>query len=90
LLEDLEVGEFLLELRKEFGGGDEESVKVVELRKIEQGGKMMEEFVQEFRRVARGSGYQESVLVKEFKRRMNEGIKRKLMEVERPPSSIKK
>ena len=80
----------MLELRKEFGGGDEESVKVVELRKIEQGGKMMEEFVQEFRRVARGSGYQESVLVKEFKRRMNEGIKRKLMEVERPPSSIKK
>ena len=89
MLEDLEVGEFLLELRKEFGGGDEESVKVVELRKIEQGGKMMEEFVQEFRRVARGSGYQGKVLVEEFKRRMNRGIKRKLMEVERPPSSIK-
>ena len=85
----MEVGEFLLELRKEFGGGDEESVKVVELRKIEQGGKMMEEFVQEFRRVARGSGYQGKVLVEEFKRRMNRGIKRKLMEVERPPSSIK-
>jgi len=89
LLEDLEVGEFLLELRKEFGGGDEESVKVVKLKKIEQGGKMMEEFVQEFRRVARGSGYQGKVLVEEFKRRMNRGIKRKLIEVERPPSSIK-
>jgi len=43
LLEDLEVGEakfgsaeeFLLELRKKFGGGDEESVKVVELKRIE-------------------------------------------------------
>ena len=79
----------MLELRKEFGGGDEESVKVVKLKKIEQGGKMMEEFVQEFRRVARGSGYQGKVLVEEFKRRMNRGIKRKLIEVERPPSSIK-
>ena len=39
------VGEFLLKLKKEFGGGDEESVKVVELKKMEQGGKTMEEFV---------------------------------------------
>jgi len=29
------VGEFLAEIRKEFGGGDEESVKVAELKKIE-------------------------------------------------------
>jgi len=34
-----------MSLKKEFGGGEEESVKVVELRKLEQGGKMMEEFV---------------------------------------------
>ena len=34
-------------LKKEFGGGEEESVKAAELRKIEQGGKTMEEFVQE-------------------------------------------
>ena len=56
MLEDLEgrlleyqtVGEFLAEIRKEFGGEEEESVKVTELRRLEQGGKMMEEFVQEF------------------------------------------
>ena len=39
------VGEFLAEIRKEFGGGDEESVKVAELKKIEQGGRTIEEFV---------------------------------------------
>ena len=28
------AGEFLAEIKKEFGGGDEELVKVVELKKI--------------------------------------------------------
>ena len=53
------VEEFLTSLKKEFGGGEEESVKAAELRKLEQGGKTMEEFVQEFKRAARGSGYEE-------------------------------
>ena len=39
------IGEFLAEIRREFGGGDEESMKVAELKKIEQGGRTMEEFV---------------------------------------------
>ena len=67
LLKDLEVrvleyetaGEFLADLRKEFGGGEEEMVKAAELRRLEQGGKTMKEFVQEFRKVARESGYEE-------------------------------
>ena len=53
VLEDLEegileyksVGEFLAAIKKEFRGGEEESVKVAELKKLEQGGKTMEEFV---------------------------------------------
>ena len=53
LLEDLKlgeaefgsVGEFLLELRKEFEEEDKESVKVVEPRRIEQGGKTIKKFV---------------------------------------------
>ena len=53
VLEELEVGEveyklvkeFLLSLKEEFGGGEEESVKAAELRKLEQGGRTMEEFV---------------------------------------------
>ena len=82
------VKEFFTCLKKEFGGGEEESVKVAELRKLEQGGKMMEEFVQKFKRAARGSGYKGRPLVEEFKRGMNGGIRRKLMEAENPPASI--
>jgi len=82
------VEEFLTSLRKEFGGGEEESVKAAELRRMEQGGKTMEEYVQEFTRTARGSRYEGRPLVEEFKRGMNGGIRKKLMEAENPPTSI--
>jgi len=96
VMEELEAGEveyelveeFLTSLRKEFGGGEEKSVKAAELRKLEQGGKSMEEFVQEFKRTARGSKYEGRPLMEEFKRGINGGIRRKLMEVENPLSSI--
>jgi len=39
------VEEFLTSLRKEFGGGEEELVKVAELRKMEQEEKTMEKFI---------------------------------------------
>ena len=53
MLEELEagelefetVGEFLAEIKKEFGGREKELVKTVELKKLEQGGRTMEEFV---------------------------------------------
>ena len=75
IMEELEAGEveyksaedFLTCLKKEFRGGEEESVKVVELRKLEQGERTMEEFVQEFKRAARGSDYKGRPLVEEFK-----------------------
>ena len=97
ILEDLEagileyeiVGEFLTDIRKEFGEGDKEAVKVVELKRLEQGGKTMEEFVQEFRRAARRSRYEGRPLIKEFKRGMSRVIRKKLMEAERPPTNIK-
>jgi len=96
VMEELEAGEveyesveeFLTSLRKEFGGGEEESVKAVELRKMEQGGRTVEEFVQEFKRMARGSGYEGRLLIEEFKREINGGIRRKLMEAENPLASI--
>ena len=88
IMKELETGEmeyetiekFLTALKKKCGRGEEESVKVVELRKLEQEGRMMEEFVQEFKRVTRGSRYERKLLVEEFKRRINRGIRRKLME----------
>jgi len=82
LLEYENIGEFLADIRKEFGGRDEESVKVVELRRLEQERKTMEEFVQEFRRAARGSRYKGRPLVEEFKREINATIHQRLMESE--------
>jgi len=49
----------------------------------------MEEFVQEFRKVARKSRYERRALMEEFKREMNGVIRRKLIDAERPPRSIK-
>lgn len=46
------VGDFLAELKKEFGRGDNELAKVVELKKIEQRARIIEDFMQKFRRVA--------------------------------------
>jgi len=71
------IKEFLLELKKEFGEGDEKSVKVAELKKVEQEKRIMKEFVQEFRRRAEERGYEGRVLVKEFKKGMNRVIRRK-------------
>ena len=96
VMEELEAGEveyelveeFLTILKKEFRGEEEEAVKAAELRRVEQGGKMMEEYVQEFKRIARDSGYEGRPLVEEFKRGMNRGIRRKLIEAENLPASI--
>ena len=77
-----------MDIRKEFGGGDEKAVKVAELKRLEQGGRTIEEFVQEFRRAARGSGYKGRLLIEKLKRGLNGMIRRKLMKAERPPTSI--
>ena len=79
----------MAEIKKEFGEGDKESVKVVELKKIKQGGRMREEFVQDFKRTARESDYEGYSLIEEFKWGMNGSIRRKLIEAENQPSSIK-
>ena len=96
LMEELEVGEmeyesikeFFTSMKKKFGGGEEEATKAAELRRLEQEGRTMEEFVQIFKRIARESGYEGQLLVEEFKRGINGGIRRKLMEAENLPTSI--
>ena len=50
-IEDLEsgslsytiIGEFLSDLKKEFGREDNKTIKVAELKKVEQGGKIIED-----------------------------------------------
>jgi len=61
------VGEFLVDLKKEFGRGDNEMMKIAELKKIKQGNRIIEKFVQESRRVVRRSEYKERLLMKKLK-----------------------
>ena len=90
VMEELEAGEmeyesieeFFTSMKKEFGGGEKETTKAVELRQLEQVKRLMEEFVQIFKRIARESGYEGRLLIEEFKRGINGGIRRKLMEAE--------
>ena len=78
----------MLELKKKFGRGDKKSVQVAELKRIKQEEKTMKEFVQEFRRAVRESSYEGRVLVEELKRRINKVIRKKLIEIEKSPTSI--
>ena len=79
VLEDLEnknlefmiVEEFLVDLEKEFSSENDETIKVMELKKVKQENRIMEKFIQVFRRVARGSEYEKRLLIEEFKRDMN-------------------
>ena len=71
LLEYEIVGEFLVDIKKEFRGENKEEVKVAELKRLEQGERTINEFVQEFRRAVRGSRYKGRLLVEEFKQGMN-------------------
>ena len=53
MLEDLEeglleyktAGEFLADIRKEFGGENKKPVKIAELKRLEQESKTIEEFI---------------------------------------------
>ena len=78
----------MIEVKKEFGREDEESVKVAELKKIEQRDQNLEEYVQDFKRVAKRSRYKRHPLIEEFKQGMNGSIRRKLMEAENQSGSI--
>ena len=54
------IGEFLIDLKKEFSNGNDELVKIAELKKMDQGSRTMEEFVQNFRKAARSSDLEEN------------------------------
>ena len=78
------VEELFKKMRNEFGETEEEERKVEQLRTIEQGSRTYNEYVQEFKKIARGSGYEKWPLIKEFKRGLNRGVRRKLAEAETP------
>jgi len=82
------VGEFLADLKEEFSGGDDETLKVAELKKIKKKIKIIEEFVEEFRKATRGSRYEGQLFIEEFKRGMNGTIQQRLIESECQPGTI--
>ena len=82
------VEELFKKMKNEFEKIGEKERKVEQLRTIEQGGKIYNEYAQEFKKIARGSEYERWPLIEEFKRGLNRGIRRKLIEAKSPPSSI--
>ena len=82
------VEQLFTKIRNDFGETLEEERKIEQLRTIEQGRRTCNKYMQEFKKVARGSGYEERPLIKEFKRGLNGGIRRKLAEAEEPPTTI--
>jgi len=96
LLDKLAKGESEVELaeqlftkiRNNFGETLEEERKIEQLRTIEQGERTCDEYVQEFKKIARRSDYEGQPLIKEFKRRLNGAIRRKLAEAEELPTTI--
>ena len=82
------VEELFKKIKNEFEEIGEKERKVEQLRTIEQGGKIYNEYAQEFKKIARGSEYERWPLIEEFKRGLNRGIRRKLIEAKSPPSSI--
>jgi len=82
------VEQFFTKIRNNFRETSEKERKIEQLQTMEQGGRTCDEYVQEFKKVARGSGYEGRPLIKEFKRGLNGAIRRKLAEVEEPPTTI--
>ena len=82
------IGEFLIDLKQEFGREDDKTMKVEKLKKIEQESKTIEKFVQKFKRAEKRNGYKRRLLIEKFKRGINRVIWRKLIRVEHPSRSI--
>ena len=68
------ISEFLADMKREFEREDNKIINVAELKRIEQRNRTIKEFVQKLRKVVRRSGYKGKLLIKEFKRDINEVI----------------
>ena len=82
------VEQLFIKIRNNFGETLEEERKIEQLRTIEQGGRTCDKYIQEFKKITRGSSYKRRPLIEEFKRGLNGSIRRKLVKVEEPPTTI--
>jgi len=81
--------ELFKKMRNEFEEIGEEERKVEQLKTIEQRSRTCNKHVQEFKKIAKESGYKRQSFIEEFKKRLNRGIRKKLVEAESSPSLIK-
>ena len=82
------VKELFKKMRNEFEETGKEERKVEQLRTIEQRSRTCDKHVQEFKKIAKGSGYERQSFIEEFKKGLNRGIRKKLVEAESSPSLI--
>ena len=87
-LEVKTVEELFSKMKNEFRETVEEEKKIEQLRTIEQGERTCNKYVQEFKKVVRRSNYKGQPLIEEFKRGLSKALRRKLVEMESPPSTI--
>jgi len=80
--------ELLKEIDRKFGDTDKRTMQSLKIRTIQQGDRSVDEHVQEFEKAALEAGYEGYLLVVEFKRSLNAGLWRRLMELWPMPLTI--
>jgi len=80
--------ELLKEIDRKFGDTDKRTTQSLKIRTIQQGDRSADEHVQEFEKAALEAGYEGYPLVVEFKRLLNSGLRRRLMELQPMPVTI--
>jgi len=80
--------ELLKEIDRKFRDTDKRTTQSLKIRTIQQGDRLADEHVQEFEKAALEAGYEGYLLVVEFKRSLNSGLKRRLTELRPMPVTI--
>jgi len=78
----------LKEIDRKFGDTDKRTTQSLKIRTIQQGDRLADKHVQEFEKAALEAGYEGYLLVVEFKRSLNAGLQRRLMELQPMPMTI--
>src|ERR1700724_3563455 len=83
------TGDALLrEVQAKFGDMDKQSTMSLKIRTMMQGEKHADEHVQDFEKAALEAEYYGKPLITEFKRSLNVGLRRRLMELDPLPQTI--
>ena len=80
--------ELLQEINQKFGDMDKRTTQLLKIRTMQQGDKPTDEHVQDFEKAVLEAGYDGYPLVVEFKRSLNQGLRRRLTELRPGPVTI--